>query len=269
VVGELALSCGLRVRRGAVSLPCDHAPRGEARQAVLLVQNRGMMEEGEIQPPAAASDGITATDGRMIVTPGGAGVGGSISATSRFDEAWFADAQREAVEGPLGDFHARRREIVFSVICAESYIVEWAVDQLMESGRGVARSLGQTHDLLPPYFPRNRSLFDQWQEVPQELVRDGYLEPFAVVEPMPPFADFRRLIEMRHDVTHANVSRLELHTGSEETSRVLRTTTTQLAQLAPRWATRIVAERIQELHRLVGTPPPPWAQVPDEDPATN
>jgi hypothetical protein len=60
-----------------------------------------------------------------------------------------------------------------------------------------------------------------------------------------------------------------LHTGSEETSRVLRTTTTQLAQLAPRWATRIVAERIQELHRLVGTPPPPWAQVPDEDLATN
>jgi hypothetical protein len=153
VVGELALSCGLRVRRGAVSLPCDHASRGEARQAVLLVQNRGMMEEGEIQPPAAASDGITATDGRMIVTPGGAGGGGSISATSRFAEAWFADAQREAVEGPLGDFHARRREIVFSVICAESYIVEWAVDQLMESGRGVARSLGQTHDLLPPYFP--------------------------------------------------------------------------------------------------------------------
>ena len=40
-----------------------------------------------------------------------------------FARAWFEDALREANTG--AGPNARRREIVFAVACAESYLLEW------------------------------------------------------------------------------------------------------------------------------------------------
>jgi rubredoxin len=65
-----------------------------------------------------------------------------------FAPEWFADALHEARAG--GDHHARRREILFSVCCAESYILEWVRDQV----------LNRQFDRLNKYFhPENGELY--------------------------------------------------------------------------------------------------------------
>src|SRR5688572_8466411 len=55
----------------------------------------------------------------------------TIWSTYSFAPEWFADARHEARTGT--DHHARRREIVFAVCCAESYLVEWVRDEVLRS----------------------------------------------------------------------------------------------------------------------------------------
>ncbi len=68
---------------------------------------------------------------------------------SHYAPDWFADATREAVASTQGDGHSRRREIVFAVHCAESYLVEWAGDLLSPKLRGA-----EMHDALRDYFSK-------------------------------------------------------------------------------------------------------------------
>lgn len=72
-----------------------------------------------------------------------------VTATSRYAEAWFLDALAEARGGPLGDRHARRREIVFAALCAESYLYEWTVAVFSARYDGA-----ELHDALGKYFPK-------------------------------------------------------------------------------------------------------------------
>jgi hypothetical protein len=50
--------------------------------------------------------------------------------TYSFAPEWFEDALREAKTS--NDHNARRREIVFAVSCAESYLVEWVRDEVLD-----------------------------------------------------------------------------------------------------------------------------------------
>ena len=50
-------------------------------------------------------------------------------ATASFARAWFSDALEEA--GVVNDSDARRREIVFAVCFAESYLLEWVRDVVL------------------------------------------------------------------------------------------------------------------------------------------
>src|SRR5262245_31238247 len=70
-----------------------------------------------VAPATAAAAGLDAT----LVTWGG------------FAIAWYADALKEARVG-AGDHHERRREIVFAVCCAESYLWEWSYGLLRRTG---------------------------------------------------------------------------------------------------------------------------------------
>ena len=66
--------------------------------------------------------------------------------TYSFAPEWFADALHEA--GQTGNHHARRREIIFAVCFAESYLVEWVRDEV----------LNRDFNLLNQYFPPGESL---------------------------------------------------------------------------------------------------------------
>jgi hypothetical protein len=227
----------------------------------------------------------------------------TVPAFSRFAEAWFADARREAAPATAGDLHARRREIVFSVHSLESYLVEWVVD-LLATRVGRAGLL----DALQTYFPESaasaqdrllaeavahvaaaRALLDTghvgagagrledaldrldaarqntpqnlnrlWREIPRRL-HDEQLVPRQLGKYAQPHrGEFRRLIDLRNAMTHANLSPPAGPTPRPEDVRQATTTTTELMRLAPGWAVRVAAERIRQMHELTGTTAPPW-----------
>ena len=61
--------------------------------------------------------------------------------TETFAPDWFADAIHEShLEGP----GARRREIIFGVCCAESYLLEWVRDEVLN------REFGKLKSYFPP-----------------------------------------------------------------------------------------------------------------------
>jgi hypothetical protein len=73
----------------------------------------------------------------------------TIIGESHYAPDWFADAARDAVASTRGDWHARRREIIFAVHCAESYLDEWTGDLLSTKLRGA-----ELHDALRDYFSK-------------------------------------------------------------------------------------------------------------------
>ncbi len=101
----------------------------------------------------------------------------TVAAFTPYAEAWFDDAVREAAPQTAGDPHARRREIVFSVMCAESYLPEWVGTLLQRrfSGRHLYEAL---RDYFPtPAFGREQplSLPEKWLEIPERLSDEGFL----------------------------------------------------------------------------------------------
>lgn len=46
-----------------------------------------------------------------------------------FAPEWFRDAVSEVRSG--GDYHSNRREILFAVCCAESFLFEWVRDDIL------------------------------------------------------------------------------------------------------------------------------------------
>ena len=76
-----------------------------------------------------------------------------------FAPDWFADAVVEGTRG--GDRGARRREILFAVAAAESYLLEWVRDDVLKCDFG----------RLDRYFiPGNRaSIADKWRDIPKQL----------------------------------------------------------------------------------------------------
>lgn len=181
---------------------------------------------------------------------------GTVKAISRFAGDWYVDAVREA-QAEHGDIHSRRREILFAVCCAESYIYEYTYDVLIGA-------LGVTDEVdreIERYFPlkpdrgRNPSGTDQWKAVPRRLRADGHLA--AVPDLGGPHGEhWRTLVGYRNGLVHAHLSRPTIvgpSRLSEPTPSV-----GKLQKLVPGWAAEVAAERIRRLHRAAGTAPPAW-----------
>ena len=84
-----------------------------------------------------------------------------------YAERWFRDACWEARRPESrGDLHCRRRELVFAVSFAESYLFEW-----------VAAAVGWSPRELEHYFPsKDRGIVEKWRRVPQALFAAGLLQ---------------------------------------------------------------------------------------------
>lgn len=161
-----------------------------------------------------------------------------------FEPKWFDDAVREAVSiGP----DARRREIVFAVCSAESYLLEWV-------RRDVLKKIGRLNE----YFPLGGDqggVIDRWKRVTKKLHADGltsgcpdYGQEF--------WTNFRKLVEYRNGLVHARSSRptkddLPDHAKPSPAPG-------DLDALPQGWATRVVVAIVRELHASVGTLPPSW-----------
>lgn len=205
---------------------------------------------------------------------------GTVWLTYAFARDWYKDALREAREGR--DHHARRREILFAVCAAESYLVEWTITEALK--RNFKRqneyfpiaTAQQRYGAFRRYFRRlgfaliNRGvprenlfrapLHRRWKNIPKRLYRTGEIAG------VPDFGDqdwqqFRLLLTRRHGLVHASGSRAHTtdvpeHAEPEDMSRKL------LDTIAAGWATQVVKVQIERLNAAARTPIPDWLQAP-------
>jgi hypothetical protein len=159
---------------------------------------------------------------------------------------WYADALREA--RIVGDHNARRREILFAVCCAESYLLEWVRDEVLK----------KDYKRLIDYFPpgRRRPVVAKWKEIPKQLKKDG------LIPGVPNYGEnwweeWRELVENYRDgLVHASSSRPESSSQTPKSNPA--PSKTALDQLPAGWAVGVVTSLIRNLHHSVGTPVPSW-----------
>jgi hypothetical protein len=169
--------------------------------------------------------------------------------TGSFAPLWFADARKET--SSVNDSHARRREIVFSVAAAETFLLEWVRDDvLMRDFRN-----------LDSYFPPGEwsRITDRWKDIPNKLKASG------LIKSVPNFggntwADFLRLVKFRNGLLHAGASRPE--TAGLTKQQLPVPSMSELDALRPGSAVDVVARLISELTSAAGTAPPPWLKTP-------
>ncbi len=170
--------------------------------------------------------------------------------SDNFAGGWYCDALREARFG--NDHSARRREIIFAVCFAESYIFEWVRSKCVEG----------VNDYFPPTRrkkrdPRyRRSLEKKWRQVPHELHQDGKIRR----KPQLDLSGLEDLLRYRHGLIHATASRLATEAQPPETKPFPRRS--DLTALSPSWAVRIVFDLVSELHDQLGEPKPEYLVEP-------
>jgi hypothetical protein len=161
-----------------------------------------------------------------------------------FAPEWFADAK---VEAGLSGHEHRRREILFAVCAAESYIFEWTRDTALN------------HDFsnLATYFPPDskRGVREKFREIPKVLHKDGRIK-----SPLDcggqEFAEFHRLVDLRDGLVHASASRPET-TGQRPEERPV-PSKDELDSLQAGWALAVVQTLFEKLHRDTDTSRPTW-----------
>ena len=162
-----------------------------------------------------------------------------------FAPEWYADAIAEADKDE--DHNSVRREIIFAVCCAESYLFEWVRDEVLHL----------KFDDLPTYFPYKdrRGIRDRWKEVIHQLHKNGF------VPEVPDFntsywTEFIDLIDFRDGLVHGKSSRPD--TGSLAKNEKPLPSKSDLDKLDSGWATRVITNLIKMLHLAAGTDHPKW-----------
>jgi len=166
-------------------------------------------------------------------------VGGGISGTEALGELtvwltypfapeWFEDALHEAKTGT--NHNARRREIVFAVLCAESYLFEWVRDEVLDGRRDFEKLVIHLNKYFPP--GSREGVRDKWKDVPKKLKNDNFI-PAVPDLSQPYWRAFRRLVDLRNGLVHARASRPETAQQPQKEKPLLRriSTTFSLAGL--------------------------------------
>ncbi|MFW9889121.1 MAG: hypothetical protein ACFFER_13125 [Candidatus Thorarchaeota archaeon] len=171
----------------------------------------------------------------------------SIWLSDNFAEDWYRDALYESQKDK--DYHSLRREIIFSVCFAESYIFEWA--------RGILQL-----DELSAYFPPEprfkddpryrRKLKNKWKEIPKELYEEGKIN----ADPELDLSGLGTLLRYRHGLIHAAASRPKTKSKKEASKPF--PTKEDLKKLKSGWAMQIVVHLVENLHEAIGTPLPEY-----------
>jgi hypothetical protein len=164
--------------------------------------------------------------------------------TYHYAREWYEDAVREA--GQPG-YASRRREILFAVCAAESYILEWVRDVV----------LNQDFPKLLEYFPvgLRRGVCDKFRQIPKQLVDDGRL-PARLDCGGREFAAFNDLVDYRDGLVHASASRPQTTAWPPDQQPI--PTRGELVDMTPGWAVGVVRALIMKLHLDTNTPLPDW-----------
>jgi len=165
-----------------------------------------------------------------------------------FAPDWFADASREAVVEGRG---ARRREILFAVCAAESYVFEWVRDTVLKND---FKKLNKYFPTIPP--GKKRGVLKKLHDIPKELATDG-LVPTPLDCSGHEWSDFREVVDCRDGLVHAVASRPETDGQPEKEKPV--PAASELDALPLGWAVEIVRAILRKLHSDTETTPlPSW-----------
>jgi hypothetical protein len=164
--------------------------------------------------------------------------------TASFADRWYADA---LVEAKRDGADSRRREIVFSVACAECFLFEWVRDTALN------RNYKRLNDFFRPGC--FKSVTDKWKDIPKELVRDGLITS-APDNGGTTWSEFDTLVEYRNGLLHAAASRPATPEQPEKERPI--PPQGALAQLGQGWAAGTVKALIVALCTAAGTNPPDW-----------
>ena len=173
----------------------------------------------------------------------------------RFAPEWFDDALAEAGDQVISSIPqnrgAKRREIVLSVCCMESYLFEWTFHDV----------LGGDNKRVLAYFPDNdkTGIIDRCKIVTKKLYEDGLLASRPDFGTFREWQSFRKLVDFRNGLVHANASRSETVTPDEPSPSP---SLDDLDGMPRGWAVRVIVDLINHLHRAAGTLPPPWLVEP-------
>jgi hypothetical protein len=168
-----------------------------------------------------------------------------------FAPEWFADASREAgVEGLPGLERrgARRREILFAVCAAESYVFEWGRDTVLN------------HDFkkLKKYFPAGRKwgVLKKLEKIPTQLKEDGLVSGALDCHGQE-WSAFQEVVAYRHGLVHAAASRPQTDDQPKNEKPV--PAAEVLDAMMPGWAFGVVRVILRKLHTDTKTTPiPDW-----------
>ncbi len=162
-----------------------------------------------------------------------------------FAPEWFNDALTEARTGK--DHHAHRREIIFAVRSAESYLVEWVRDEVLN------RDFNRLNQFFPP--GERRGVAEKWKEVPKALLGAALIS--AVPDLGKPYwQDWLDLVDLRNGLIHARASRPE--TNSQPAVEKPVPSKGDLDRLPSGWPVKVVVTLVRELHAALSTPAPAW-----------
>jgi hypothetical protein len=105
--------------------------------------------------------------------------------TYSFAREWFEDALHEAKTGT--DHNARRREMVFAVCFAESYLFEWVRDDIFDR-KDFEKLVASLNQVFPP--GQEQPVLEKWKDVPKKLLSSGLI-PAAPNLGQPYWEEFR------------------------------------------------------------------------------
>jgi len=169
-----------------------------------------------------------------------------------FAPEWFKDALYEAQNS--NGYNSIRREIIFAVAFAESYLFEWLRDDIFK---------GNYNKLLTYcyLFREIRSLKEKWKEIPKKLYNDKLIVNIPKIENIKQeWDEFDKVIKYRNGLSHGTSSipqNLSLPTG-ESTVPPLG----ELHKISPGWAIKTITGVIKQFHKAASMPTPEWLHIP-------
>ena len=164
---------------------------------------------------------------------------------------WYADCSAEASKEGGG---ARRREIVFAVCLAASYLSEWVLTEALLEDRFTR---------FFDYFPENdrRGLTEIWKVTTDRLHQEGAL-PRTPNLGGPHGEEWKRLTRFRDGLVHASASRPSTPSAMGDDLPKPSPSPEDLDALDPGWALGVTVEHIKRLHEAAASRAPSWLIAP-------
>jgi hypothetical protein len=159
---------------------------------------------------------------------------------ANYAPCWYKDALEEANQNGR---EARRREIIFAVACAESYLLEWVRDEVLK----------RDYNALNTYFNEKLGIKCRWKAVTKQLEKDKKIKKSPDYT-SGTWQDFRDLVDYRDGLIHA-VASLPQTDGHPKN---LKPSMEEIDSYAQKKAINTIKNLILELNNAAGTVAPDW-----------